>query len=386
MPSSTTWSSQPFRTLYTVGFWSINIPHLLYLSLRNSIAPIRTVPQWGYQLSMGVAILRALFRYLAVIRYQQPRQMVPGKAQDRFVLIAPPDATLFRGVLGAPAAATKPEPVGAVWYPAVPIPAPPPPGNNGATAGDPPPPPPRRRVIIYAAGGAFVTGWDPDENAQNIAALATDHFDDAARVLCMQYRLASRAHPFPAAVQDLFTAYQYVLGLGVAPRDVVLMGDSAGANLVLAVLRYLAVEGLRQPGGAVVFSPWVEVTAEAVQKYSRSVASRYDMLDVPLLEWGVDAYRPQGRTLTQEEEGYISPLHHPFPLKETRLYVDAGSLDGVYESISVFAKQMMDVAGNRVRFHTTENMPHDYFLTYPLLGTKEEACAALRDARDFLSA
>ncbi|KAK8091233.1 hypothetical protein PG994_000738, partial [Apiospora phragmitis] len=380
-------ASQPFRTLYTIGFWSINIPHLLYLALRNSIAPIRTVPQWGNKLSMGVAILRALFRYLAVIRYQQPRQMVPGKAQDRFVLIAPPDVTFFRGALGAEAAATKPEPVGAVWYPApVVVAAAAPPGNNSAAAaaaGDPPPPP-RRRVIVYAAGSALVTGWDPDENAKNIAALATGHFDDATHVLYVQYRLASRAHPFPAAVLDLLTAYQYVLGLGVPPRDVVLMGDSAGANLVLAVLRYLAAQGLQQPGGAVLFSPWVEVTAGAVQKYSRSVASRYDILDVPLLEWGVDAYRPQGKTLTQEEEGYISPLHHPFPL-ETRFYMDAGNLDGVYEFISIFAKQMMDVAGNQVQFHTTENMPHGYFLTYPLLGTKEEACAALRNARGFLS-
>ncbi|KAK7943520.1 Alpha/Beta hydrolase protein [Apiospora aurea] len=340
MSSSTTiWSSQPFRTLYTVGFWSVNIPHLLYLALRNSIAPIRAVPQWGYQTSMGAAILRALFRYLAVIRYQQPRQMVPGKAQGRFVLIAPPAATLFRGALGAPATATKPEPVSAVW--------------------------------------------SPDENSKNISALATDHFDHAAHVLYAQYRLASRAHPFPAAVQGLLTAYQHVLGLGVPPRDVILMGDSAGANLVLAVLRYLTAQGLQQPGCAVLFSPWAEVTAEAVQRYSRSVASRHDILDVPLLEWGVDAYRPQGKPLTREEEGYISPLHHPFPL-ETRLYVDAGSLDGVYESISLFARQMADVAGNRVRFHTTENMPHDYFPTYPLLGTKEEACAALRDARDFL--
>ncbi|KAK8054333.1 alpha/beta-hydrolase [Apiospora saccharicola] len=347
MPSSTIWSSQPFRTLYRVGFWFINIPHLFYLALRNSIPPLRTVPQWGYKISMGVAILRALFRYIAVIRYQQPRQMVPGKTPDRFVLITPPDATLFRGALGAPAAATKPEPVGAVWYPAPVI---------AAAAGDPPPP--RRRVIVYAAGGALVTGWDPDENSKNISALATDHFDKATHVLYMQYRLASREQPFPAAVQDFFTAYQYVLGLGVSPRDVVLMGDSAGANLVLALLRYLAAQGLQQPGGAVAFSPWVEVTAEAVQRYSRSAASRYDILDVPLLEWGIDAYRPHGKSLTQEEEGYISPLHHPFPL-ETRLYVDAGSLDGVHESISLFAKQMTDVAGNQVRFHTTENMPHD---------------------------
>ncbi|KAK8115650.1 hypothetical protein PG984_012152 [Apiospora sp. TS-2023a] len=354
MSSPTIWSSQTFRTLYTVGFWSINIPHLFYLALRNSFAPIRAVPQWGYQLNMGVAILRALFRYIAVNRYQQPRQMVPGKTTDRFVLIAPPNSILFRGVLRAPAAATEPEPVGAVWYPAlVPDAAP----GTPTTA--------RRRVIVYAAGGALVTGWDAEENAKNISALArTDHFDQTTHVL---YAHTLSPPPSKTCLPHKFTWC----------ASACLRGTSSSWGTRQEPTSH-------KQGSAVAFSPWVEVTAEAVQKYSRSVASRYDMLDVPLLEWGIDAYRPQGKVLTQEEEAYISPLHHPFPLK-TRLYVDAGSLDGVYESISLFAKQMTDVAGNQVRFHTTENMPHDYFPTYPLLGTKEEACAALRDARDFLS-
>ena len=230
--SSTTWSSQPLKTVYTVSFWAINIPHLLYLSIRYAITPFRAVPKWSYKTSIGAAFMRALFRYLAITRFQQPRQLVPRKSQGRFVLIAPPDASLFRGLLGAPTAATRPAPVGAVWHPAPVVP--------GSTD-------PNRRVVIHAAGGAFVLGWDPEQNAQNVSAIATKHFG-ATNVLYMQYRLASRDNPFPAAVQDLFTTYQYVLDLGVAPKDVVLMGDSAGANLVLALLRYLAEQSLPQPG------------------------------------------------------------------------------------------------------------------------------------------
>ncbi|KAI1871617.1 hypothetical protein JX265_005603 [Neoarthrinium moseri] len=207
---------------------------------------------------MGAAILRAVFRYLAVVRFQQPPQLSAGKSGGRFVLIAPPEASLIRGVLSSPAAAMKPAPVGAVWQPA-PV--------------------------------------SPESTDPNL-----------------KYRLASDKNPFPAAVQDLFTTYQYVLDLGVASRDIVVMGDSAGANLVLALLRYLAKHGLPQPGGATAFSPWVEVTSEAVQRYNQSTARGYDILDVPLLEWALEVYRPRGKTLKAEEEAYVSPLNHPFRL------------------------------------------------------------------------
>jgi acetyl esterase/lipase len=232
MMTSSAWSSQPFKALYTAGFWAVNIPHLLFLSLRYTIAPLRAVPQWSYKISMGAAIMRAFFRYLAVIRFQQPPQLSPGKSEGRFVLITPPDASLVRGVLSTPAAATRPAPVGAVWHPA--------PVAPSSTD-------PNRRVVIYAGGGAFVLGWDPDQNSASVSALATDHFG-ATNVLYMQYRLASDKNPFPAAVQDFYTTYQYVLDLGVAPSDIVVMGDSAGGNIVLALLRYLAEQGLPQPG------------------------------------------------------------------------------------------------------------------------------------------
>jgi acetyl esterase/lipase len=80
-----------------------------------------------------------------------------------------------------------------------------------------------------------------------VSAVTAEHFG-STNVLYMQYRLASEQNPFPAAVQDLFTTYQYVLDLGVSPAETVAMGDSAGANIVLGLLRYLVEEGLPQPG------------------------------------------------------------------------------------------------------------------------------------------
>ncbi|KAK8124308.1 uncharacterized protein PG998_000067 [Apiospora kogelbergensis] len=236
MASPSIWSSQPFKPFFKVWFWVITVPYLFFLSQCYTITPLRAVPQWSYRVSMGAAILRAFFRYLAVLRFQQPRQMVPGKPKGRFILIAPPNAALIRGVFNAPLAATDPAPAGAVWYPA-----------SVATPSDRISTDANRKAIAYTAGGASVTGCNPDKGARNLSAVATEHFG-ATHVLHMQYRLASHENPFPAAVQDMFTTCQYVLDLGIAPGDVVLMGDSAGGNLVLAVLRYLAQYKLPQPG------------------------------------------------------------------------------------------------------------------------------------------
>lgn len=237
--SSSIWSSLPFVAIWSVGYWAVHVPHLLFLSLRNTIKPLRPVPQWSYRLSMGTAVLRAVFRYIGALRYQQPLQLTPGRSGDRFVRIAPPaDASLFRGVFGAPSAMAKPAPVSAVWSPA-PVVAP---SSSHPSDGR------RRKVVIYAAGGAFVTGFDPEMSSRFTSALVTSEHFGATNLLFVQYRLATRADPFPGGVLDLFTAYQHVLGLGVAPADIVLIGDSAGGNLVLALLRYLVDQKLPQPG------------------------------------------------------------------------------------------------------------------------------------------
>ncbi|KAK8106941.1 uncharacterized protein PG998_008954 [Apiospora kogelbergensis] len=92
---------------------------------------------------------------------------------------------------------------------------------------------------------------------------------------------------------------------------------------------------------------------------------------------------PKGKEFPKEEESYISPLNHLFRL-EARLFIAAGSLGWVYEPLSIFVKQMMEVEGNQVHVLTYDDMPQNSFLTYSVMGTKE-ACAILRKARTFLS-
>ena len=96
------------------------------------------------------------------------------------------------------------------------------------------------------------------------------------QVLTVEYRL-SRAepletpeNPFPTQLIDGLAAYLYVTReIGFDPKDVILAGDSAGGNLVLALTRYLRDADLfgssedRVPstplGAIVLFSPWTDL-------------------------------------------------------------------------------------------------------------------------------
>ena len=83
------------------------------------------------------------------------------------------------------------------------------------------------KVILYFNGGGFITGSVKSHRCMTfpIARLCN------ARVLGVDYRLAPE-HPFPAQLEDAINAYTFLLDNGILSSDVVLMGLSAGANII----------------------------------------------------------------------------------------------------------------------------------------------------------
>ena len=92
-------------------------------------------------------------------------------------------------------------------------------------------------VIFYIHGGGNVTGHPSDQMAigfytQLLRSVAS-HSGDASKCVLVapSYRLATvPENTFPAALQDIVAAYEYVLGKGYKPSNIVIAGDSAGGN------------------------------------------------------------------------------------------------------------------------------------------------------------
>jgi acetyl esterase/lipase len=112
-------------------------------------------------------------------------------------------------------------------------------------------------VVLFLHGGGYISG-----SPQTHRLLTTQIARAApARVLAIDYRLAPE-HPSPAAVEDAWRAYWWLLTQRVAPQKIVVAGDSAGGGLAIALLLALRDAGLPLPAGAVCLSPWFDLLLE----------------------------------------------------------------------------------------------------------------------------
>ncbi|MGP8033642.1 MAG: alpha/beta hydrolase [Steroidobacteraceae bacterium] len=110
------------------------------------------------------------------------------------------------------------------------------------------------RIILYLHGGAFFMGSPASYRNRAMRLSYRCH----AEVFVPAYRLAPE-HPYPAAFDDALAAWKLVNTLR---RDAPLFvaGDSAGGGLSLSLLVRLRDLGLSMPNGAVLLSPWTDLT------------------------------------------------------------------------------------------------------------------------------
>lgn len=106
----------------------------------------------------------------------------------------------------------------------------------------------RRRLVAYVAGGGFC--FDADDSHRHLV----DEIADAVHAdgCLIRYRLAPE-HPFPAAFEDVGEGIGRLLH-DRAAQDVSLIGDSAGAALILSAVMARLSSGLATPGRMVFLS------------------------------------------------------------------------------------------------------------------------------------
>jgi acetyl esterase len=109
-------------------------------------------------------------------------------------------------------------------------------------------------VIVYYHGGGFViANLDVYDAAPNILADKT-----GAVVVSVAYRLAPE-HKFPAAHNDAFAAYQWVIKNAAAikgdPKKIAVAGESAGGNLAVNMAMMARDKGIVMPTAIVAVYP-----------------------------------------------------------------------------------------------------------------------------------
>jgi epsilon-lactone hydrolase len=158
-----------------------------------------------------------------------------------------------------------------------------------------------REVLYFHGGGYFFCDLDTH---RPLCGYLSRHAK--ARVLSVNYRLAPEA-PFPAAVDDALAWYRTL-----DPTRLVVAGDSAGGGLALACLLAAREAGLAMPRGAVLFSPWTDLSCSGETMTTLADAdvmfrAEHLPMAAALYLHGVDARTPLASPLFADLRG-LPPL------------------------------------------------------------------------------
>ncbi|EAU92583.1 esterase [Coprinopsis cinerea okayama7 len=238
--------------------------------------------------------------------------------------------------------------------------------------GDSPRTSPKRkeRVVLYIHGGAYYLS---SAAAQRIISIPLSKWADA-RVFALDYRLAPETC-FPGPLHDAVSAYMRLVDdLKIPPENIIVAGDSAGGGLSLALLLYLRDNEYPLPSGAILMSPWCDLTLSCE---SWDLNAPYDVVPFP----SADCYmNPIAMYLGEHMEKYLT---HPYasPLFGDMtglppLLIQAGEAEVLRDEITLLAHKAT-LAGVQVYHELYEDCIH-VFQAYPFLDASKQAFGSIR--------
>ncbi|KAI0361031.1 hypothetical protein OH77DRAFT_387227 [Trametes cingulata] len=229
----------------------------------------------------------------------------------------------------------------------------------------------KERVVLYLHGGAY---YMFSAATHRLITIPLAKYLDA-RLFAVDYRLAPETR-FPGPLHDAVSAYfRLIDDLHVPPENIVVAGDSAGGGLALALLMYLRDNDYPLPSGAILMSPWVDLTMSCESWDSNA---QYDI--VPMPQPG-DHLNPVACYLGEHMEKYLthpyaSPLFGDFKGLPPML-IQAGEVEVLRDEITLLAHKAT-LAGVEVRHELYADMVH-VFQSLPFLEAAKHAFVSCHD-------
>lgn len=110
------------------------------------------------------------------------------------------------------------------------------------------------KVLVHChAGGTRVLSMHSDRKLVGHIAKAA-----GTRALVVNFR-RSPEHPYPAQVDDVAAAYQWLLDQGYRPENIASIGHSIGGNLCTRLVMGLRDKGEPTPAAILAVSPWYDM-------------------------------------------------------------------------------------------------------------------------------
>ena len=162
----------------------------------------------------------------------------------------------------------------------------------------------KQSIILHIHGGGFIT-LSPLSHENYIREIVNK---TGIATLSVDYRL-SPEYSFPSALDDVYQIYMWLIENGESDmnlkiKNVILLGDSAGGNLILALVYILLIRGIKLPNLILLAYPSVKMTK--VPLSLSYINSLYDpMLDFNLLNFCRKSYLGEN---TEDMNPFLSPM------------------------------------------------------------------------------
>jgi acetyl esterase/lipase len=245
---------------------------------------------------------------------------------------------------------------------------------------------PGEEVIFFVHGGGFIR-----QSAHPIDTTSTSPTDTLKtlpriqRLLSIEYRLcagepvAPAAHPFPTALLDVLTGYSYLVNaLQFEPKNILLCGDSCGANLLVALMR--CIRGLNNPAfgmpkAALLYSPWIDIGESHISKDSSFTNFADIDYIVPFSRgmWAAEVYTAPFVKGFYSTNPYISPASKDLPAHIQqglfkgfpKMFITGGDHEQLIDCIRTFKSRVEnDIGKDAVTYMESKDAVHDIVL-YP---------------------
>lgn len=204
-------------------------------------------------------------------------------------------------------------------------------------------------IILYLHGGSYM------------AELKQEHWlffegllqDTNATLVVPDYPLTPKYN-----YKDVFTmmepCYEKILE-NEQDKTWIVMGDSAGGGLALALLEKMGEKGRKMSDALFLLSPWLDTSMENQQ--IDEVQSKDPMLSKPALKLAGEQY---GRDIKEEDTYLVDPLYGPLQ-NLCPIVVFTGTADILNPDVAILEQRCKE-AGTQITVKEYENAIHDFIL------------------------
>ncbi|KAH8825987.1 alpha beta-hydrolase, partial [Flagelloscypha sp. PMI_526] len=245
-------------------------------------------------------------------------------------------------------------------------------------------PEPNEKVVYHLHGGGFTycSAHSSDTTANIPRSLLQLPAQNITRSFSVEYCLASTKpfdviHSFSTALIDCLSDYHYLVrDTGYREENILVVGDSAGGNLSIALTRYLWVldsPQLKQLGALLLLSPWVDLGnshATPGSSILTNSASDYNISE-PSPSWAQTAYlQPHGYGIADFNE-YISPASLVLGVRSRvigsyrgwpKTCLAAGGAELLFDEIRTLKEDKEDDMGKDLLYVEKKDASHDWLL------------------------